>query len=1118
MRLQFVLGRAKSGKSHLMYQQMIEKSEKNPDTHYVFVVPEQVSLSTQQELVSVHPRHALMNVEVMSFKSLAYQVFEESGMRIPTVLDDVGKSMLLRKALISVNDELIIYKGSSRHPGFIDKMKSMIAELSQYGVDEAVLSKAAGDMEENAQLSAKLHDILLISKAFDSELSQNYITSESIIPECTKCVKDSEYLKNSVLIFDGFSDFTPTQYELMAELLRTCKEVYVVLDMSREMFAASRGENALFHLSRLIIDELSELAEKSGVTVLEPLWLSEKTDYYKSDEMRHLMRTYEQKPAVFADTTRDIFYMETENPTAEVEHVIAQILTLAREEDYAFGDMAIITTDKDIYGGLLEKRLLQAQIPFFSDNRHSLMGNIGVEIVLSALRVTEENFSYESVFRYLKCGLFSDMEIIDLMENYCIAAGVRGRKNYERAWEWRPGFISEDELARINEEKSKLLAPVFKLNEGIKGRLTVGERLSALREFLNEISFAERMEELGREINDRGEAELAQEYMQVAGCLDMLFTQMEDMIGTEKMSLKEMCDCLETSFDAMSVGVTPPGLDNLVIADMRRSRLENVKAIFVLGMNEGVFPAQKSGAGVLSDIDREELNKRDVKLAPTAKRESFTDKFYIYRAFTKPECKLYLSYSRQSNDGKKLHPSYVFGQIKRIFPNITCIPEDEGIYHVRQGLETLAKDDFKGNPLYEFYRSSPEYIPLLNMIESGKNVAKSDMKISVRLANNLFGTPRITSVSHLEKFAACQMSHFLRYGLHLNERQEHTLRSLDFGNLYHDAFDIVFREAKKSGENIAEVSRTRLEELTDIGIKKALENFSSDLFESSSKNEYILTRMRDVLKLNLEAVISQLSAGKYKPIKTEMAFGMRGSEEFPPLEIKDSPFALNGKIDRLDEAVTEDGQKYVRVVDYKTGGTTFDYTKLVNGLQLQLMLYLSAAVDDGKATPAGGFYYHVDEPIVELTGDVSGLSDEQIRAMVHEKQLEALRLNGLLNTDGESLELFETGLSPNTASSVLAGLKLKKEGGFTATSPVISGKMMNSLMDTAKSETRKLGEEILKGEIDTNPYLYSQKTPCQYCEYSQICGFNTAFPGYQYRRIKKESMLKEEKSDGSKLD
>ncbi len=1118
MRLQFVLGRAKSGKSHLMYQRMIAESEQNPDRHYVFVVPEQASLSTQQELVSVHPRHALMNVEVMSFKSLAYQVFEELGMRIPTVLDDVGKSMLLRKALISVNDELIIYKGSSRRPGFIDKMKSMIAEMTQYSVDEAVLAKATDGME-NAQLSAKLHDISLISKAFNRELSTNYITAESILPELAKCAKDSAYLKNAVLVFDGFSDFTPAQYEVLAELLNICKEIYVVLDMSKEMLNASRGENALFHLPRTIIDGLSFYAEKAGIAVEEPIWLparGEKEDYYGNGEMRFLERTFEQTQAVFSESTENIFFMEASNPEKEVEQVIAHIISLARDEGYSYHDMAIITTNIETYGDVLEKKLMQAQIPFFSDNRHSIMGNVGVEIVLSALLCADENFSYESVFRYLKCGMFSDMAVIDLMENYCIASGISGKKKFERKWEWKPSFISEDDLELINTKKNELLEPLFKLNENIKGRLNVTERLNALRSFLESISFDEKMLEFGDEMETKGEVELSQEYAQIGPYIEKLFSQMDEMIGGEKMSLKELCEIIESSLAAVSVGVIPPTVDNLVIADMRRSRLESVKAVFVIGMNDGVFPAQKGGAGILSDIDREELKTKNVTLAPTAKKESFADKFYIYRSLTKPECRLYLSYSRQSEEGKKLHPSYVCGQIKRIFPKITHVAESDKIYHVRQGLEVLAGGEADA-ALREFYRSRPEYLPVLGMIDAGKNIRKRNLSIDGETAGQLFGT-RVTSVSHLEKFAACSMSHFLRYGLRLNERQEHELRALDFGNLYHDAFDIIFREVKKEGEVITDLSPKRLEELTELGINRALENFSSDIFESSSKNEYTLARMRDVLKLNLEAVIGQLNAGKYEPVRTEMTFGMRGSDENPPLQIEGSPYALMGKIDRLDEARASDGTLFARVVDYKTGGTEFDYTKLVNGLQLQTMLYLSTIVDTGADVhPAGAFYYHVDEPIVELDeGEIVDLSDEQIKAMVHEKQLAALRMNGVLNTEGESLELFETGIGAGDDSKVLAGLKLKNDGNFTAKSPVTSGDVMNSLMDIAKEQTIKLGKGILNGDVDTNPYLYGDKKPCMYCEYSQICGFNTAFPGYKYRRISKRSILEAtENSDGS---
>lgn len=1109
MKLQFVLGRAKSGKSFQMYNRMISESAKHPDIRYIFVVPEQASLSTQQELVRVHPRHSLFGVDVMSFKHLAYRIFEEQNIRLPVVLDEAGKSMLLRKVLIEVNDELVIYKGSSRRAGFIDKLKTMLSELAQYQVDEGVLAHAGEGLADQPQLSAKLHDLLVISRAFNKALSETYITAEDLMPELTRCVHTSDFLKNSVLVLDGFADFTPVQYTLMGELLCQCREIYVVLDMTEKQLAARRNENALFHLTRGIIDGLSELAERAGVPVGMPIWLSEETDYFESAELRFLERHFEQAQGVFSGQTRDLVFMEAESPAAEVEQVCAQILKLTREQGWNYRDMAIITTDLHTYGDILERKLLQAGIPYFSDSRHSLTGNIGVAAALAALDVVENNFSYESVFRYLKCGLFTDMHSIDLMENYCIAAGIRGVKKYERDWEWKPDAFTPEELALINEKKGELLRPLFALNSAIKGRLSVNERMRALRNWMEQIAFAEQMETLAQELVTRGELELSQEYRQVQGHMETLFAQIEELIGQERVSLKELADVIETGISEISAGIVPPTLDSLVIADMRRSRLADVKAVFVIGMNDGSFPAAVNGAGILSDSDREQLKSRHVRLAPTAKSESLTDKFHIYRTFTKPSNRLYFSYSRQSAEGKQLRPSYVLGQIKRLFPAMTQLSEKEDIYHVRQGLEVLASQQSRHDAaLRSFYEQQPEYAGMLEMIDQGRSAGHRAEQISGQTAEKLFAQPPVTSVTHLEQFAACQMAHFLKYGLHLNPRQEHVLRSLDMGNLYHDAFDTIFRTMKREGLDFRKLSEADKIRLVESGIGHAMEGFSSDLFDSSFKNDYIRTRMKDVIRLNLDAVIGQLAAGAYTPVKTEMAFGMKGSIEYPPMRIADSAFSLMGKIDRLDEAESEDGSRYLRVVDYKTGSTRFDFTKLCNGLQLQLMLYLSSVLNmDSSARAAGAFYYHIDEPVVELTAEeIGSLSDEEKKGLIRERQLQQLRMNGILNQEEESVKLFEPGLSGYQTSHVLEGLKVKKDGSFSASAPVLPEKWLGLMMDEAKKQTVELGNKMLHGNVDTNPYLYKERKPCEYCEYRQACGFDTGFPGYQYRRLEEQSM------------
>jgi ATP-dependent helicase/nuclease subunit B len=1090
-----------------MYMHCIEEQRVHPAWQYIFVVPEQASLSTQQQLIRIHPAHSLFGMDVMSFKRLAYRIFEEQNVHLPVVLDEVGKSMLLKKVLLEVQDQLTVYKGSSSKPGFIQKLRSMLSEMTQYQVDEGVLAQAVPQLAGTPQLQGKLHDLMIIRRAFDKALAEHYITAEELMPELTRLVHTSAFLKNSVLVLDGFSDFTPVQCTLMGELLNQCREVYVVLDMTRRELLAPRSDNTLFHLSRTMMDQLSTLAEKAGVPVADPLWLSQEQDYFESEELSFLERHFEQAYGTYVKTPDDLLLLEAENPSYEVEQVCGEIMALVRGGMH-YRDLAIVTTDLHTYGDLLERKLLQAGVPFFSDNRHNLSGNMGVLTVLYALEAVEQNFSYEAVFGYLKSGWCREQALVDLMENYCIAAGVRGKKNFEKNWEWKPSAFSEEELALVNEGKNRLLAPLWRLNSAVKGRLTVQERIRALRDFLEDIAFETQMSDAAGELEKRGELELSMEYGQVSEQISGLFDQVCEMLGTERISLKELTEILKTGFGEISVGVVPPTLDGLVIADLRRSRLPEVRAVFVLGMNEGHFPSRAVGGGILNDLDREQLKGCQVRLAPTAKKEGLSDKFHIYRTLTKPGRKLILSFSRQGMDGKALRPSYVLGQIRRLFPALTPVSKGGSIYQVRQGLEALAAGESgQERALRAFYERRPEYAPVVKLIDQARGIRHEAQHIRPETAGILFGQPPITSVTHLEQFASCQMAHFLRYGLQLRERQEHTLQNLDMGNLYHDALDHIFRQMKKEGLSAQDLSDKVRSRLVEEGLNHALERFSSDLFDTSFKNDHTRSRMRDVLSLNLEAVTQQMTAGDFETLKTEMAFGMKGSEEFPAMTISDSPLALMGKIDRLDGAFGPDGSRYLRVVDYKTGGTRFDFTKLMNGLQLQLMLYLSAAVgrEDGKA--AGAFYYHIDEPVVELSPqELQSLSEEEAGALVRERQLQKLRLKGLLSEEREVLELFEHDLPQYQTSKVLEGLKLKKDGGYASGSPVLSGAFLDRCMEEAEDRAGGLGRTMLAGEIDTNPYLYGRERACTYCPYSGICGFCTAFPGYQYRRISKQNM------------
>lgn len=87
MSLQFIAGGSGSGKTRYLYEKVIKESEEHPDIQYLFIVPEQYTMQTQKELVRLHPRHGLLNIDVLSFKRLAYRVFEDLGVQLPQVLD-----------------------------------------------------------------------------------------------------------------------------------------------------------------------------------------------------------------------------------------------------------------------------------------------------------------------------------------------------------------------------------------------------------------------------------------------------------------------------------------------------------------------------------------------------------------------------------------------------------------------------------------------------------------------------------------------------------------------------------------------------------------------------------------------------------------------------------------------------------------------------------------------------------------------------------------------------------------------------------------------------------------------------------------------------------------------
>ena len=1138
MSLQFIFGNSGAGKSYTLFRSVIEDSIRHSDQSYLVIVPEQFTMQTQKELVRLHPDGGILNIDILSFQRLAYRVFEETGTRVGKVLEETGKNLVLRKIAQERKGELKVLGGNLKKMGYISEIKSLISELTQYAVTEEALADFLEKSKEKPHLYYKLCDVQILYKAFHAYLADQYITAEELLEVLCRVVERSEMIRESVIVLDGFTGFTPIQNKLMQKLMLYAKKVMVTVTIDeRENPYHVEGEHQLFYLSKKTVAGLKRLAQEVNVREEEPIWVhpGEKSRFAAGGELwwleQNLFRLrwqrYPQATQPDTQTSSDyaaerkvedkvtpnqISLHVLKNPEEEVAWAAGRIRELIREKHYHYRDFALITGDMESYSPVLERILADYEIPCFLDNKRSILKNPFVEFIRALLEIAEQDFSYESVFRYLRSGLSGmEPEEVDLLENYVLALGVRGAKRWEERFIRSYKGLTEEELEQIDNYRARVaedLLPFVKIQR--KKAVDVRTRTTALYELIAKKGIQGRLAIFEERFKREHNQVLAKEYHQIYGILMDLLDKLVDLLGEEELTIREYTEILEAGFAEARVGVIPPGVDQVMAGDMERTRLKDVKVLFFMGVNEGSVPKNNSRGGLLSDMEREQLRGSGMELAPTVRKQGYIQRFYLYLNLTKPSDELYLSCTLLDSGGKALRPSYLINVVRRIFPELELkqetvqrengLPrtEREGVRLLIEGLKEYreGRGSAQFYELYRWYAKQERYEEKLTQLLDGAFSAHQDTKLGKAVAHALYGTVLENSVTRLEQYAACAYAHFLMYGLKLSEREQYEFAPVDMGNIFHETLEAFSKKLDASDYTWKTLPREVADEWVEECLASLTIDYGNTVLNSSARNNYMIRRMARILKRTVWALGEQIRKGMFTPENYEISFS--GVSDLESIHIELSPeeqLKLRGRIDRVDTC--EDAEHvYVKVIDYKSGTTSFQLLALYHGLQLQLVIYLNAAMElmkkehpDKEVLPAGVLYYQIQDPVLDMDGE---------EADVTARVLEKLKPNGLINEDPEIIKRLDQSMP---GRSQVLPIAYNKDGSLRAGSPVASGEQFAALSRYVNRKIRKIGSEVLDGRMDVNPYELKGKTACDYCAYSGVCGLDSKTEGFHRRRL-----------------
>lgn len=1104
MSFRIVYGRAGTGKSEYCYREIAQKIKE--ENKILIITPEQFSFTAEKKLMDAIDTQAVLNAEVVTLSRMAYRVINEIGGKTETNLSKCGKAMLIYSILNNNKKELKFLGKTDEN---VDMLDTAITEFKKHGISLEQLSKEI-NKQDDIYLKNKLKDLSIVYNGFEEQLSGKYIDETDLLTILAENIENTDMFKDAVIYIDEFAGFTSQEYQIIEKLVQIAKQVTITI-CTDELHDIKNPDTDIFYSNQVTVNKLLEVAQNCNAKK-EEIKL-ENTYRFKCTELKHLEQNlYNNKPTKYNKQLKNMQLFLAKNQYSEIEEVAKNILKLVRDEGYRYREISIITKNIATYSSLARAIFDKYDIPIFIDENRDLNQNIVIQYVLSILEIFIKNWSYEAVFNYIKTG-FSNIEDDDIfkLEKYCLKWGIKQNK-------WKKEFTygnyeekDKAEIERLEQIRKDLLNPLMNLKHKIDENKTVRGISKAIYEFLVEQQIFEKVQEKIEELNEIGQVDLANEYENSLQNIIEILDEIVLVFDEDKITIDKYNQILKIGFKNSSLTKIPGTQDQVIMGDVDRSRSHKVKAIFIIGLNDGEFPSVRKDEGFLNDSDRDILKRDGIELAKGTIDKLYEDSFNIYKAFTTAEEKLYLLYSSSDMQGKALRPSILVNKIKKIYPMLQeqsdVIEKKSEILNKKTTYEELIANLSKLKEqdsidkiwyyVYDYYKKNAEWNEKLQQSLKGLSYTNIPEKIEQNNIDRLYGNTLVTSISKLERYRSCPFSYYLQYGLKIKPQEELKIQTLNTGTFIHEVIDEFFETVKSQGIELEEITEEQLSEIINKIIDAKLGQNKNYIFTSTAKYRALVIRLKKIIKKALKYIIGTIVQSRFEVLGTEVEFGDKG--KYKPIRLtldNGKRIEIIGKIDRIDTAQGEDG-KYLRIIDYKSSAKNIDLNEVYAGLQIQLLTYLDASCKEEDLMPAGVLYFSMLEQMIKSN---KRMEQEEIE----EKIRANFKMKGLILADVKVVKLHDKNLQNGSSALVPAyigkdgELSEKKTSGVTA-------EQFKDLQKYMYTVIKQISKEILGGNIDLKPYYKDKKTPCKYCDYKSICSFNMGGCENSYNYIDKKS-------------
>lgn len=1088
--LRFICGRIRSGKT----TRLIEKIKNSPSKEALLIVPEQYSHSLERLLCEACGNSVSEYAEVTSFRRLASKVKSEVGGIAADIIGGGERILMLRSALGAVAPSLGVLSKTAKHPEQLQRLLSAIDEFKAYGVTPEKLAKTAGELSQRT--SAKMRDLAMIYAAYENELGEDSFDAYDELMFTAENIAKNNFFKGKTLYFDGFSGFTYAEFEIIAAALSQADEVFVSLEIPES--GDEEDENGIFKKAFETKKRIIELAERTGC-------LYDETHLSKAEEgaLRFLDKSlFSPLTGIYDGDAKEICVARADGAFAECELCAAYIIDGVREKGLRFRDFSVAVTSGDEYIHTCRMVFSRYGIPAYSTKPSSLVSKPAVAIILAAFECILRGFGTKQVMEYIKTGFAGICaRSLDIFENYLYTWSPRASMwSGGREFTKNPlglgcaeSDVSRELLRTVNCVRKKIYEPIEDLRRAMqKGR--TGEKCAeALYDFINRINLPRRCNAFAYMSERLGRLREAQEYERIMNILYGAIDNIGRAIGDEETDVEEFYMLFKTVVSQVELDTIPASLDCVSVGEIGRAEGERCRIRIILGANDGVFPNISDSSGIISDKDREELADFGINLAPGNTERAFEQFRTVHNVLCAAEEGLYISSSTVGERGDENPESSVVARIRKTYPHMS---EPLSREEARMRAKVPFFDESVASHIgAEIWEKDEDFAKKLRRIEENSSGKRGPILDKENIAE-LFGKEIKLSASKADLFSSCRYAYFLQYGLDVRARERAEIRAVDAGTLMHDVLENIFKTYK--GQKVDEDRAAAL--AAELCRKYIDEKIKID-GEITPRMEFFLKRIEGTVVASVRDICRELEKSEFEPSEFELTFSVDNGD-LPPLQIEteNCVVSLRGAVDRVD-TYESGGKLYFRVVDYKSGVKEFKLDKVLNGIDMQMLLYMFAIEEKAQerygreAIPAGVMYVKLNRGIPAGRGG----------------EVKPIRREGAILRDMSIIEAMESGVKEYIP------VRVNKDGSI---SEKYSTVLRKSEFDRVKTRVREIladiGETLNRGEIEPNPYDEGGFKSCRYCKYQSVCAFDEARGGDSFRRLyemKKEDILDMEEGE-----